>query len=181
MKLNLGAGYTKLDGYVTIDHDKLTNPDYLCDIEKENWPLEDNTLTDVRAHHILEHIGEGFLHVMKELYRVCKDGAVIDIAVPHPRHDDYLGDPTHRRFVHPMMLRQFSKKYCDWHKNFHGSSSGFAPRLNVDFEIFEVNYSVDDDYVKMQQEGKHEEIEALAKKFNNVYKYIYIRLLVIKD
>ena len=181
MKLNIGGGYKRIDGYSNIDHDPLTNPEYCFNIETENWPFEDDTVEAIRAHHILEHIGEGFFHVLKEIYRICKDGTIIDIAVPHHRHENYYGDPTHRRPIAINMLRQFSKKYCEWHKEFHESSSGFAPRLNVDFEIADYSFSVDDDYQELVKEGKYEELDNLSKRFNNVYKDVFIKLLVVKN
>lgn len=181
LKLNIGSGYQKIEGYYNIDHDPLTNADYCFNIETEIWPFKDNSVTEIRAHHILEHIGENFFHVIKELYRVCENGAIIDIAVPHPRHDNYLGDPTHRRPIAPIMLRQFSKKWCDMHIKMHNSSSGFASRLNVDFEMVDVSYSVDDAYTQLAAEHKYQELEELAHRFNNVYKDIYIKWMVLKD
>ena len=181
MKINLGSGYKRIEGFVNIDDDPLVKPDYLVDIENEKLPFDDNTVEEIRAHHILEHIGEGFLHLMKELYRVCKPGAIIDIAVPHHRHENYFGDPTHRRPITVEMFKQFSKKYCDWHQEFHGSSSGFAPRLGVDFEVSHYEYSVEKDYLHLSQEGKYDELMELAKRFNNVFVDVFIKLLVIKD
>ena len=181
MKLNIGGGYKRLDGYKNIDHDPLTQPDYCFNLETEPWPFEDSTVEEIRAHHILEHIGEGFFHVIKELYRVCQDSAIIDIAVPHHRHENYYGDPTHRRPITVNMLRQFSKKYCEWHKEHPESSSGFAPRLNVDFEVADYSFSVEDDFQHLATEGKYEELDTLSKRFNNVYKDVFIKLLVVKN
>lgn len=79
------------------------------------------------------------------------------------------------------MLRQFSKKYCEWHKEHHESSSGFAPRLNVDFEVADYSFSVDDDFQHLATEGKYEELDTLSKRFNNVYKDVFIKLLVVKN
>ena len=111
MKLNLGSGLKRYDGYLNVDYDPLVNPDYIVDIEKGDLPFEDNSVDAVIAHHILEHIGENFLHFMQELYRVCKDGAIIDIEVPHHRHENFFGDPTHKRPITVEMLKKFSKKY----------------------------------------------------------------------
>lgn len=179
MKLNIGSGYKRLDGYLNIDHDPLVNPDICINIDTETWPIPDNSIEEIRAHHILEHIGEGFLHVIKEIYRVSQNGTIIDIIVPHPRHDNYYGDPTHRRPITPLMLKQFSKKYCQNHKETHNSSSGFAPRLNVDLEIIDTTYSIDETY--NPSEYTQEQIKELAHRFNNVYKDIYIKMIVLKD
>lgn len=181
MKVNLGSGLKKLDGFVNVDHDVLTNPDFVVDLEKDKLPFEDNSVDEMRAHHILEHMGEGFLSLMQEIYRVCKNGAIIDIAVPHHRHENFFGDPTHRRPITVLMLRQFSKKYCTWHQGHFGSSSGFAPRLNVDFEVAHFEYTVEWEYRDLYEQGKIEELNELAKRFNNVFVDVYIKLLVIKE
>lgn len=180
MKLNIGGGYKRIDGFHNVDHDPLTKPDFCFDLEKEPWPMEDNSVDEVRAHHILEHIGEGFFHVMKEMYRVCSAGAIIDIAVPHHRHEHFFGDPTHRRPITVPMLRQFSLKWCLWHREYFESSSGFAPRLGVDYEIIDYEYCVDPAYQKMAEEGKKAELEQLSMRFINVYKDVLIKLAVIK-
>ena len=41
---------------------------------------------------------------MKELYRISCDQANIHISVPHPRHDDFLADPTHVRPITTLGL-----------------------------------------------------------------------------
>lgn len=97
MKINLGSGYKRIDGFLNIDDDPLVEPDFLCNIEKEKLPLEDNSVDEIRAHHILEHIGSGFIGLMQELYRVAKHGAILDIVVPHHFHDNFYSDPTHCR------------------------------------------------------------------------------------
>lgn len=181
MKINIGSGLKRIDGFLNVDHDPSVNPDYVVDLEKDMLPFEDNSVEEVKAIQILEHIGDGFFHLMKELYRVCKGGAIIDIAVPHHRHENFFGDPTHRRPITVMMLKQFSKKYCDWHKDFHNSVTGFANRLNVDFEVVDFEYSVESDYIKLSKEGKNEELMELAKRFNNVFIDVFIKLLVVKD
>ena len=181
MKINIGGGLKRYEGFVNLDHDSMTSPDYVVDLEKDRLPFDDSMVEEVKAYHILEHIGEGFLHLMKELYRICKPGAVIDIAVPHHRHENYFGDPTHRRPITVEMFKQFSKKYCEWHQECHGSSTGFAPRLGVDFEVAHYEYSIEKDYLTLSKEGKNEELMELAKRFNNVFIDVFIKLLVIKD
>lgn len=181
MKINIGGGYKRFDGFVNLDHDELTNPDFIVNLEKDRLPFEDNSVDEIKAHHILEHIGEGFFHLLQELYRVCKNGALFDIVVPHHRHEHFYGDPTHRRFITIEMMKQFSLKWCTWHKEHFGSSSGFAPRLKVDFEIIDFEYSVDDTYKKLWEENKTEELMELNKRFINVFKDTIIKMIVVKN
>lgn len=181
MKINIGAGDIKLDDYITIDYDKSTNPDYALDVEKDNLPFEDGTVDAVVAHHILEHLGEGYFHCLKELYRVCKHGAIIDIRVPHPRHDTFLADPTHRRPITIMGLQLFSKKQNKIFREQKFASSRLADYFNVDFEILEFNYIPDQNAILNLPKMNEFEIEKYVDQHNNLILEIHVKLIVIKD
>jgi hypothetical protein len=71
---------------------------------------------------------------MKEMYRVCKNGAKLDIVVPHPRHDDFMNDPTHVRPITLNVLALFSKT---WNRKWEADGSAntkLALEHDVDFE-----------------------------------------------
>jgi predicted SAM-dependent methyltransferase len=181
MKINIGGGLKRFDGFLNVDADTLSNPDFVVDLNKDLLPFDDNTIEEIKAHHILEHIGDGFLSLMQEIYRVCKDGAIIDIEVPHHRHENYFGDPTHVRPITVEMLKKFSKKYNQWHIDTYGSFSGFGMTLNVDFEILEFDYIIENEYRYLVDQGKFDEIQAISHRFNNVYSDTKIKLIVVKD
>jgi len=181
MKINIGAGDTKLEGFITVDYDKISNPDYVVDLEKENLPFEDNIVETVIAHHIFEHLGDGYFNCLQELYRVCKHGAIIDIRVPHPRHDSYLADPTHKRPVTPMGLQLFSKKFNQLCRKQGYASSRLGDFFNVDFEILDYRYIPDDNVVVKYGHLSQQELEEYANEHNNIISEIHVRLTVIKD
>ncbi len=144
IKLNLGSGLKRFDGYLNVDTDDLCKPDYNFNITEDVWPFPDNSVTDVICHHIMEHLpNPGLFHFIKELHRVCVDGAIIDIEVPHHRHDIFFGDPTHVRPYTIDTFRLFSKKYNQWHIDHHQSSTGFGMKCNVDFEVIEYEHDFD--------------------------------------
>lgn len=180
MKLNIGGGYKKYEGFHNIDNDPLTEPDFLLDMETDIFPIEDSTVTEVKAYHILEHLGTGFFHVMKELYRVCKDGAIIDIQVPHHRSEVFYGDPTHVRFITTEMLRQFSKKRNYWHMKQWNSSSGFGIKCDVDFELVDYEFIVSERWRERFKSMSEEEIMEVSSNYNNVYDEVHCKLQVIK-
>ncbi|HLO64329.1 MAG TPA: hypothetical protein VK165_15330, partial [Azonexus sp.] len=98
LKLNLGCGRRKREGFVNVDSQAGCQPDLVLDLEKTPWPWPDDSVDEIDLIHVLEHLGQApevYLGVMKELWRVCCDGARIRIMVPHPRSDDFLNDPTH--------------------------------------------------------------------------------------
>lgn len=180
LKINIGGGYKRYEGFLNLDHDPMSNPDHIVDLEHDKLPFEDSTVEEVKAYHILEHIGDGFFHLMKELYRVCCDQAVIDIQVPHHRSEVWYGDPTHVRFITVDNLRLFDKKYNDWHIIQWNSSSGFGNKLNVDFEIFDYSFIPNEDWKMRFREMTQEQIIEVSKNFNNVYYETHIKLMVRK-
>lgn len=144
IKLNMGCGSHLKEGYVNVD--KYPPANVVCDLDKDGWPWVDGTIDEVLFHHSLEHMGQqldGFLHIMKELYRVCCNDAKINIVVPHYRHDDYVNDPTHVRIVTPMILELFSKKNNElWAKD-GAPNTPLALQLGVDFELLDCAATLD--------------------------------------
>jgi hypothetical protein len=180
MKINLGGGYKRYPDFLNVDIDPLTKPDILVDLETGNFPIESDTVDEVRAYHVLEHIGEGFFHLMQELYRICKDGAIIDIQVPHHRSEVMYGDPSHVRFITTESLRQFSKKRNIWHINQWNSSSGFGLKYSVDFDLIEYSFVVNDRWKPRFVTMSQDEINEVSANFNNVYDEMHCKLQVIK-
>jgi SAM-dependent methyltransferase len=181
MKINLGAGDTKLEGYVTLDHDPRSNPDHTVNLEKDTLPFPDNSVDTVVAHHIMEHLGEGYFHCLQEIYRVCKPGAIIDIRVPHHRHESFAADPTHRRPITIVGLQLFSQKF-----NRHCRAEGYASSrlgeyFGVDFEILDYRYIPDDSArTKLGHLPSHE-VESYANEHYNIISEVHVRLVVVKE
>jgi hypothetical protein len=138
LKLNLGCGSHKLPGWVNIDKAAACAPDRVVDLERFPWPFEDDSAEEALFRHSLEHLGQTpdlYLGIFRELYRVCAAGASVTILAPHPRHDDFLNDPTHVRAITPQGLELFSKaKNREWaEKGLANTPLGLY--LDVDFEI----------------------------------------------
>lgn len=193
MKVNLGSGFRRFDGFVNVDDDPLVQPDYIVNLEKDKLPFDDSSVSAMICHHVLEHIGEGFISLMKEIYRVCKHGAIIDIRVPHHFHEIFINDPTHKRPITVEGLRLFSKKSNKEQIKSMGSSSGLGMKFDIDFEIAWFDYTYDvfyDGYIKeyneRKSEGKTTPNEDLAymrlfREANNVAVETLIKLVVIKE
>jgi hypothetical protein len=95
------------------------------------------------AKDILEHLGETpkkFLAIIKEMYRVSRNGAIWEIQTPHWRSDNLLNDPTHIRAITPQTLELFNQKHIMWTTGEGLSHSPLAFNINVDVEIADVNY-----------------------------------------
>lgn len=181
MKLHLGSGDNRFEGFVNVDYDSRTNPDYCLDIEKEQWPFEDNSVDQVIAHHVFEHLGEGYFHVLKELYRVCEHGAMIDIVVPHHRHNNFANDPTHRRAITADGLWLFSKKYNDSCIEQGAAASRLGHYFDVDFEVLDTRNIPDPIYIPILTGKTVEEVERYMHEHNNIISEVNIKLVVIKE
>jgi len=180
-KLHVGSGYNRYDGYLNCDNDPTTKPDLLFDLESDRYPLDDNTVESVIAHHVFEHLGEGYIHCLKELYRVCVNEALIDVRVPHPRSDTFLADPTHQRPITPLGLSLFSKEYNQWCDDNGYPASQLARRYDIDFKIVHWNYIFNDSYRNLLENKSPEEIQQYIDLYNNIVSEFYIKLKVIKD
>jgi predicted SAM-dependent methyltransferase len=181
MKLNIGAGDVKMEGFHTCDMDPLSKPDFLFDLENDVFPFEDSSVDVVVAHHVLEHLGKGYFHCIQELYRVCKHGAIIDIRVPHYRHDEFFDDPTHQRAITVNGLRLFSKKYNQMAREQNAMASRLADRYKVDFEVVEWDYIPSAKYRKEFEGQPKDVVEKYLKEHNNIIEQIWIKWVVVKD
>lgn len=179
-KLNIGAGYKRIDDFINIDSDPNCKPDHILNIETDNLPFDDNSVEEVICHHILEHLGDGFFHFIKELYRVCSDQAVIDVRVPHPRHDIFLIDPTHKRPIYPDTLAMFSKKRNKADMEAGGCESTLGIMYDVDFEVIDIDYVLNPFYHKLFQTIPNEQCDFIVQSQNNVIQEIVMKLMVIK-
>lgn len=101
MKLNLGCGNAKLSGFIGIDNatQTMTGQHFVPDVQHDlnaGIPFGDNTCDEVFSSHSLEHFRNPHF-IMDEIYRVCQDGATVDIIIP--LYCDWL--PDHLTMFYP--------------------------------------------------------------------------------
>ena len=95
--IELGCGDRKRHaGAVGIDLLDLPGVDIVGDVAEVLKALPTGCVDRVWSYHFLEHIDDVGA-IVKELGRVCAQGAVVDITVPHFSNPYYFSDPTHRR------------------------------------------------------------------------------------
>jgi ubiquinone/menaquinone biosynthesis C-methylase UbiE len=185
MKYNMGCGNNKIKDYINVDKYEMAGPDLLCDLEITPWPFESNSADEILFNHSIEHMGQDpniFLNIMREIYRISKPGGTIQINVPHPRHDNFVSDPTHVRPIMPMTLALFSKKNNDYWKIIGAANTPFAHYTGVDFEIIKTEYVLEAEYASQFQSGSYtaEQINAFASDRNNVISEFKFTLIAVK-
>lgn len=117
--LDLGCGKLK-KGRIGVDHFEAPGVDLVFDfdhmaypstpfnlpgghkptppIEIGYLPIPNNAIKSIITHHAFEHVGEGFLRLMDECYRILEPGGLLRIITPlFPSHSA-VADPDHRRY-----------------------------------------------------------------------------------
>ncbi len=183
LKLNLGCGINKMDGFVNLY--RHGEPDLLHDLEDLPWPFADSSARLIVLNHVLEHLGATpatFIDIMKELYRVGANKAKIQIAVPHPRHDDFLNDPTHVRAVTPELLSLFSMEKCRARALSGVANSPLALYYGIDFELIDQRVVIDEPYWSEYRHNQTtlDRLQRMARENNNVVKELRMTVMVIK-
>lgn len=132
MKLLLGAGKDRRDGWVSVDKIAELKPDVITDLTTR-WPWRDNSVERADADNLIEHFGWGpdgqdlLMVFMNEAHRVIAPDGMLWIRVPDFRYwpEGALKDPTHRRCFVPGTFNYWEHGHMT-HK-VYGSSYGYKP------------------------------------------------------
>lgn len=82
MKLHIGCGYNKLEGFINIDKAKEVEPDKVVNIE-EGLPFPDNSFDYIYSEHCIEHVRPYYWKfVLDEIARVAKEGCILELRLP---------------------------------------------------------------------------------------------------
>lgn len=95
--INIGAGRKKLYGTISLDH-----PGW--DGEKGTLPYSGQTVDQIHAYHILEHLSDP-RPCLRECQRVLKYGAHMNIVVPFWCSQTAFDDPDHKSFYTEQTFR----------------------------------------------------------------------------
>jgi SAM-dependent methyltransferase len=79
IRLNIGCDRTQIAGFLGVDFNPDVDPDVLA--EADNLPYEDNTVDEIYASHVLEHLPYGNT-ALQEWFRVLKPGGMVTVMVP---------------------------------------------------------------------------------------------------
>jgi SAM-dependent methyltransferase len=95
-KLNLGAGKSRMPGFLSVDSIPFEGLDVVADLTKP-WPWDDNSTDEIHMSHVLEHFnGLERVHIFNEMHRVLIKGGKAVIITPHWASQRAYGDFTHQ-------------------------------------------------------------------------------------
>ena len=96
LKLNLGAGKSRMEGFLSVDSIPFEGLDVVTDLNQP-WPWGDNTVSHIHMSHLLEHFaGDERVHIFNEMYRVLIPTGTAYIVTPHWASQRAYGDFTHK-------------------------------------------------------------------------------------
>lgn len=139
--LDLGCGRLK-KARIGIDHFASEATDFVLDLDlagehpNRRLPIPDNAIKSIVTHHCLEHIGEGFIRLMDECYRVLEPGGLFRIVVPLFPSTTAVQDPDHKRYFMAETFEAFCGTPGDTPNNCWLASFS-VPYTQARFEMLE--------------------------------------------
>ena len=118
LKLHLGCGRKAVAGYVNIDIFPHEGVDQVLDLNSLPWPWEDNSVEEILANDVLEHLyplgkAEGQMNivgVLREIHRVLKPDGKLIARIPSTDGPGAWQDPTHVTYWNANTLAYFDRK-----------------------------------------------------------------------
>jgi SAM-dependent methyltransferase len=151
MKLHLGCGNDKKEGYVNCDISPEVNPDKIVDLNKK-LPFKDNSIDEIVINHVLEHFHEP-LRILKEFYRICKNGAIVKIRVPYFAHESAFSMLDHYHYFTWTSFDALDKNHaCHWQSV--GNFKVVKKKLNwrKQLKFFEIIFNIHPKITRIYQE-----------------------------
>lgn len=108
MRINLGCGNKRKDGFLGIDRFSCEAVDIIADVGA-GIPLADGSVTHVWMDNFIEHVPD-IPRLMAEVYRVCAPGAAVTIFTPHYSSISSWRDPTHLHHLSYFSMDHFEKQ-----------------------------------------------------------------------
>lgn len=112
IRLDLGCGENKQEGFLGMDIRGLPTVDIIHDIEVFPWPLADNSCVVIVCSHLVEHIKPWYsIPFMDECWRLLEVGGDLAISTPYPGSRGYWQDPTHCNGWNEATWQYFDPSY----------------------------------------------------------------------
>lgn len=185
VKVELGCGYTKSEGYIGVDRFEMPGVDIVADLD-QSIPLESDSVDMLLASNSLEHL-ENLSHTMSEIYRVCRDRAIVHILAPYHNtslnqaniyHKQVFNEDTFRFFTdYPECLCIDRDEYYCPHAVLWGLAQSDNSESVTDFRLIHMEFFYYREYRALTECQKRHARKAL----NNVCDMVYYVLVVNKS
>lgn len=142
MKLYLGAGKDRKEGFTHVDSHSFEGIDVVTDL-RYRFPFQDNSVDVVYSQDFMEHLPtESKIHVINEIWRVLKPGGIMEHFIPNAGSRNDFGSPSHLSHWNLQQFEHFdvdSYRY-DLDHEYEGFNGGFkkvlAEEVNFQQEYF---------------------------------------------
>jgi SAM-dependent methyltransferase len=160
MRLDLGCGPVAAEGYEGVDLEPGPGVMHIVDLQSFPWPFDDDTVEAARSSQLVEHLPD-LVGFMRELHRVCKPGALVEISHPYQFNVRAWQDPTHVRCINEVSWFYFDKEWRGGPLNTWG---GYG---DTDFKLLELDAIPMPDWQQVADDSP-EEFEKASKNLINV-------------
>lgn len=179
IKLNLGAGGTRMSGYANVDSLLLRETDLLVELKRLPLFVKRGTVTHIYASHIFEHFSlQDIRKILKICYALLEKGGELRISVPdldkivkmYYNHWEYFHTKGNSPLLGPIYGGQTSR--YDFHKtgfNFPWfemllEEAGFTDIKEYDAEQFTRQHGIIDSSLHKKPVGEYVSLNIVAKK-----------------
>jgi hypothetical protein len=173
MKVDLGCGSSKTAGFVGVDRFPLSGVEVVCDLN-QGIPFANDSVDYLLAS------------TMQEIFRVCRDRAIVTIISPYyatglnhanPYHKQVFNEHTSRFFTaHEAAPRVAREEYTFPHADAWGLGQSDHSNWSADLRPLHVDYFYFGPYRVLDEASKRE----LRKHLSDVCDQMLTHLLVVK-
>ena len=113
LKINVGCGPYKRDGYINIDKNETWSPEVVLDV-RQGLPYDDDSIDEISAYHFIEHLTKDeIISFLADCYKKLKSNGLLDLIFPlgvtwDLDHKSFLGEDSFK-----MILGQGSEGIRD--------------------------------------------------------------------
>jgi hypothetical protein len=163
LKLDLGCGQSKREGFVGVDRLPLEGVDQVVDLDVYPWPWTNDSVAEVHVSHVVEHVRD-LIAFANELGRILVSGGTATIIAPYYTSMRAWQDPTHVRAISEASFLYWNKEWRTANKLDHYP-------ITCDFG-FSYGYAMNPEWATRSQEAR----DFAIKSYFNVVADLHVTL-----
>ena len=151
VKLDLGCGDNKKEGFYGIDKFHTKSTDLVHDLLTFPWPIESDSVEEIQCSHFFEHVPQfDRPKFMEEVYRILTVGGKANFITPYYKNGRATQDFTHMwPPISEASYLYFNKKWREENKLTHGFYD-----VKADFD-FTVGYAMNSPWGLKAEEARN--------------------------